>query len=334
MDGKKICESLKAIRKSIAQANDIAYNPQECHHEGDCSGTCPACESEMRYIERQLRLRSAMGKAAVVAGLTLGLTSLAPNRAYAQSESSISVQSLMDLRVTDFAPDDSSAVVVRGYVIDSRQRVPLMGTLVALQGTNQCILTDNNGRFAVRVPIGSELELKSVGYYYRSITVNEADDDLIVFLEPESKNIVRGRVPQVVRAEDIYIVKESKITRASLMNLKVQDLAPDDSTAVVVRGVVISDEDKAPAIGAAVAVKGTRLGTMVDQNGLFAIRVPVGSVLEILCLGYEDVIVEVKEATDDLVVKMKDNPNNALVGDVEIARPPMHPADSDIYENQ
>lgn len=75
--GKHICETLKGIRKEIAQANDIDYNPVECTHEGDCAGTCPACESEMRWLERQLRLRHSLGKAVIVAGLSLALSGVA-----------------------------------------------------------------------------------------------------------------------------------------------------------------------------------------------------------------------------------------------------------------
>ena len=75
--GKHICETLKSIRKDIAQANDIDYNPVECTHQGDCAGTCPACESEMRWLERQLRHRHSLGKAVIIAGLSLALSSVA-----------------------------------------------------------------------------------------------------------------------------------------------------------------------------------------------------------------------------------------------------------------
>ena len=73
--GKHICNTLKAIRLDIARANGIKYEPRECHHEGDCSGTCPACESEMRYLEREIARRRSNGKAALIAGVSLGLMS-------------------------------------------------------------------------------------------------------------------------------------------------------------------------------------------------------------------------------------------------------------------
>ena len=38
--GKSTCKLLKDIRQQIADANGISYQPKECHHEGDCAGTC------------------------------------------------------------------------------------------------------------------------------------------------------------------------------------------------------------------------------------------------------------------------------------------------------
>lgn len=72
--GKRICETLKAIRSEIASANEIDYTPIKCNHKGDCAGTCPACESETRWLERQLRLRHALGKAVTIAGVGVALT--------------------------------------------------------------------------------------------------------------------------------------------------------------------------------------------------------------------------------------------------------------------
>ena len=77
--GKKTCETLKSIRKQIADANDIPYEPVVCTHKGDCMGTCPACESEMRYIENQLNIRKMAGKAVKIVGLATVMTMAACN---------------------------------------------------------------------------------------------------------------------------------------------------------------------------------------------------------------------------------------------------------------
>lgn len=71
--GKRICAALKQVRKQIAEANGIDYEVTECHHEGNCKGTCPKCEAELRYIENQLVVLRSTGKAASIVGLALGV---------------------------------------------------------------------------------------------------------------------------------------------------------------------------------------------------------------------------------------------------------------------
>ena len=71
--GKQTCKILKEIRKQIAAENDIKLVIEECTYQGDCLGTCPKCEAEVRYLERELEKRQRLGKAAVVAGLSVGL---------------------------------------------------------------------------------------------------------------------------------------------------------------------------------------------------------------------------------------------------------------------
>ena len=73
MFGKEKCRILKEIRQKIADENDIPYVTQECRHQGNCSGTCPRCESELRYLEQQLERRAALGKRISVAALCAGL---------------------------------------------------------------------------------------------------------------------------------------------------------------------------------------------------------------------------------------------------------------------
>ena len=70
--GKQTCKILKEIRKQIAEENDIELVVSECTYQGDCKGTCPKCEAEVRYLERELEKRQRMGKAAVFAGMSLG----------------------------------------------------------------------------------------------------------------------------------------------------------------------------------------------------------------------------------------------------------------------
>ena len=73
--GKNICKQLKAIRRSIADENCIPLEIPECTYQGKCSGTCPQCEKEVRYLENELARRLTLGKAATVAGIAVTLAS-------------------------------------------------------------------------------------------------------------------------------------------------------------------------------------------------------------------------------------------------------------------
>jgi len=76
--GKQICRILKDIRVRIAEENDIEFITSECTHKGDCAGTCPKCEAEVRYLESQLARRRASGRTMRLAGISLGIAAVAP----------------------------------------------------------------------------------------------------------------------------------------------------------------------------------------------------------------------------------------------------------------
>ena len=73
MIGKRKCKILKEIRQRIADANDIEYVTRECEFQGECKGTCPRCEAEVRYLEEQLEKRRQSGKKIAVAAVAAGM---------------------------------------------------------------------------------------------------------------------------------------------------------------------------------------------------------------------------------------------------------------------
>jgi len=99
--GKQTCKILKEIRKQIAEENDIELVVSECTYQGDCKGTCPKCETEVRYLERELEKRQRMGKAAVVAGLSVGLLG-ASQVALAQTPDSLRMDTIEEEEVVEF----------------------------------------------------------------------------------------------------------------------------------------------------------------------------------------------------------------------------------------
>lgn len=59
--GKAICEVLKRVRMLVAEANQIEYKPHPCHHQGNCLGTCPLCDSELNLLTENLFAKKAQG---------------------------------------------------------------------------------------------------------------------------------------------------------------------------------------------------------------------------------------------------------------------------------
>ena len=67
--GKRICQALKELRKRIADANNIPFVLEECTHKGDCPGTCPKCESELRYLMDSIDKLEQEGKPVTLEGI-------------------------------------------------------------------------------------------------------------------------------------------------------------------------------------------------------------------------------------------------------------------------
>lgn len=70
-------DAYKNIRKNM-EANDIEFITSECQYQGDCLGTCPKCEAEVRYLEQQLERKRMAGKAITILGISAGLVAMAP----------------------------------------------------------------------------------------------------------------------------------------------------------------------------------------------------------------------------------------------------------------
>ena len=71
MTGKEKCEMLREIRRQIAESNDIVYLSAECHHTGDCAGTCPLCDAEIRYLDDEINRKMENGERVTLSGLSV-----------------------------------------------------------------------------------------------------------------------------------------------------------------------------------------------------------------------------------------------------------------------
>jgi len=115
--GKNICNQLKEVRKRIAVENDIPLEIEECSYKGECRGTCPRCEAEVRYLENALADRLRLGKVATVAGLALGLAATA--QAQAPQTDTVPVQD------TGGTHSIECHGVLKGTVLDKKTQEPI-----------------------------------------------------------------------------------------------------------------------------------------------------------------------------------------------------------------
>ena len=170
--GKSTCKLLKDIRQQIADANGISYQPKECHHKGDCAGTCPACEEEIRYLESELKARKGNGFSMKVAGIAAGIcATVMPMTAAAQGVKPDSMSNLPvrttkkdSVKVVDLSDGCASPVVVRGMVIDAEDKEPVIGASVVIDGTNKGVATNVDAQFALKLPPDTSLVISYIGY--------------------------------------------------------------------------------------------------------------------------------------------------------------------------
>ena len=212
--GKSTCKLLKDIRQQIAEANGISYQPKECHHKGDCAGTCPACEEEIRYLERELKARKGNGFGMKVAGIAAGIcATVMPMTAAAQTVKSdrtanppVQTTKKAPIKVVDLSDSCASPVVVRGMVIDEENKEPLIGASVVIDGTNKGIASNIDGQFALKVPSDTSLVVSSIGYNTKKVRVGSllSSDNNVIMLE---KHAMTGFVAVVTVSpnyDDVY----------------------------------------------------------------------------------------------------------------------------------
>ena len=202
--GKSTCKLLKDIRQQIADANGISYQPKECHHEGDCAGTCPACEEEIRYLERELKARKGNGFGMKVAGIAAGIcATVMPMTAAAQgvkpdstANRPVHTAKKGDVKVVDLSDGYVSPVVVRGMVIGSDDKEPLIGASVVIDGTNKGVATNVDGQFALKLPPDTSLVISLIGYEKQKVHVSSLlhSDNNVIVLEEDRDAMLDGIV--------------------------------------------------------------------------------------------------------------------------------------------
>ena len=190
--GKQTCKILKDIRRQIAEANDIEYITSECQYKGDCTGTCPKCESEVRYLEHQLERRCMAGKAITLLGLSAGI--IAMNACANSPGQSAKNTSEIKLECQSVPTDKDSLFLIKGTVTDSLTQKPIVGANVSEKETTNGTLTDANGEFTLKVSGKYPLIIQYVGMETQEIEINKKGATYIQVTLRES-NMTMGECP-------------------------------------------------------------------------------------------------------------------------------------------
>ena len=211
--GRHICNELKALRRRIAEENGIPLETEECTYRGECCGTCPRCDAEVRYLEDALSRRLRMGKAAMVAGVALGL-------AVSTGLKAQNVADTIPLKpLATEIPDTVGKVRVTGVVKNSRTNEPEPFVNVMVIKDGEMIggaATNFDGEFTILAPCKKfgeyEIEVSAVGFKRLKILINidKKNKDNVelgdIYLEESAKQL--GGIVVVKKSKDPLIDKD------------------------------------------------------------------------------------------------------------------------------
>ena len=266
--GKQTCRILKDIRRQIAEANGIEFTVSECRYKGDCLGTCPKCEAEVRYLEQALERRRLAGKAVVLIGVSAGLLAASSAAVAGEAEAETAASPPVVACRDSVSADD--IVVVTGRVVDTAG-CPIQGVVVLIEGTLLGTATDSTGYFTLSAPNRDKLIFSYVGYETQKIRVRRAAAaDLLVVMREET--FVMGEMP-LVNVVSHYSESIRRVLAGQIRSVKIEESPEADGVAV--QGVVVDKEGRYLE-GVEILQIGEDSATLVDQTdeyGQFDTRV-------------------------------------------------------------
>ncbi len=287
--GKDICKRLKEVRREIARANDIEYITSECRFKGECTGTCPKCEAEVRYLEEQLSLRHRAGKAIAVAGIAASMfLAYAPMASAAPSSAAVPQcqpdAKDGDVKLIPSYPAQGETITVNGIVADQKKEA-LIGALIKCNG-KAIAQTNVDGMFSMEVPRGSQIRVSFIGFEDITFTVPEdatTNFDAFVIMK-ENHDQLLG---------EVVVLQPSKTQKDCIIYNHDWPLdAPENTVEVTIDVQAKGGADK-KLKGAVVYLKqGNKEVAKADANGRIKTTVPRGATIIIKTPGYKDVKVD------------------------------------------
>lgn len=198
--GKTVCQHLKAIRRDIAHENGIDLEIPECTFKGECCGTCPQCESELRTLEQELAKRISIGKVATVAGLALTLaTPLAAQNVEPQKQPT-PINATETHKESILKPNKAHEFTISGIVTDSVNKEPLPFANVVLKYNDTIIArsqTDFDGKYildSIASGYQYQLEASCVGYSKVEETIHNLTQNKHIDISLKAFGMLMGEV--------------------------------------------------------------------------------------------------------------------------------------------
>ena len=267
--GKETCRILKEIRRQIAAANDIDLLVSECQYKGDCLGTCPKCEAEVRYLEQALERRRLAGRAVSLLGISAGLLAASTGVSAAGKGTMAAVQVQQDTTVAQDTArwswemcGDAGFNVAR-RVVDEENR-PLQGVTVKLvRGELSVFETDTDDEGWLIIFICNEGDSLVLTYPGMETVRELAREGL------GKVPIVMRRASTVLEAAEI-VHPHPKIVRDTIVAGMVLEVdVPENS--LPVRGVVVDEEGRLLQGAEILQIEegGDRLVDQTDEAGAF-----------------------------------------------------------------
>ena len=202
--GKEICKALKTIRRKIAEENGIEFVTLECTFQGECQGTCPKCEAEIRYLDTQLQKRHRAGHVIKVAGIAAGTLALLapitlsadepyktperiditssevlegeiPNEMRQYSNKGENKKSDFKIKETPVETETFLGEVFEKSFSDGSEATPepILGAVVLNTRTQKKAYTDLSGKFEIDVQKGDILRIMYIGCEPKEIAVTD-----------------------------------------------------------------------------------------------------------------------------------------------------------------
>jgi hypothetical protein len=180
--GRKICDILKDIRKTVSESEGIDLHQSECHHKGECLGTCPKCEAELQEINNKVSHNRLLtiGTATLTA-VSLSACGINTNTSDISGDVSVSTESKTAGSAIGF--DTSTAATTESSEIYESESVS------ELESTETSETTETFTETYESEIITSELDTETLDYYELSGDISPSEQTTVYPEEDTNSSI-------------------------------------------------------------------------------------------------------------------------------------------------